>query len=223
MAVGGGGGQGTFMSAQTGHSCAGVGGGEGCRYLNGPVRSNRSSLQETVICGLDYLRKNNLKQLVDLYHDEWACFAEREFFGAKPKEILEAFHETGRQLAELWVIKKREWLKQVATCSCAQNIPLLHRPVPPEAKCVVAPGVSVSRGGLQPLGTANALQLCLFVFCEWSLQRACRGATDCGCMWPRVASAPPVQGAGGGEFGTRPQYPIVCLWRRLLASHHCSF
>ena len=28
---------------------------------------------------------------------------------------------------------------------------------------------------------------------------------------------------GGGGVGTRPQYLIVCLWRRLLASHHCSF
>ena len=28
---------------------------------------------------------------------------------------------------------------------------------------------------------------------------------------------------GGGGGGTRPRYLIVCLWRRLLASHHCSF
>ena len=28
---------------------------------------------------------------------------------------------------------------------------------------------------------------------------------------------------GGGGVGTRPQYLIVCLWRRLLASRHCSF
>ena len=33
---------------------------------------------------------------------------------------------------------------------------------------------------------------------------------------------PRAQGRGGGD-GTRPQYPIVCLWRRLLASRHCSF
>ena len=25
---------------------------------------------------------------------------------------------------------------------------------------------------------------------------------------------------GGGGFGTRPRYLIVCLWRRLLASRH---
>ena len=30
-----------------------------------------------------------------------------------------------------------------------------------------------------------------------------------------------VKGAGG--FGTRPRYPIVCLWRCLSASRHCSF
>ena len=30
-------------------------------------------------------------------------------------------------------------------------------------------------------------------------------------------------GGGGGEVGTRPRYLIVCLWRRLLASRHCSF
>ena len=28
---------------------------------------------------------------------------------------------------------------------------------------------------------------------------------------------------GGGGFGTRPRYLIVCLWRRLLTSRHCSF
>ena len=28
---------------------------------------------------------------------------------------------------------------------------------------------------------------------------------------------------GGGGVGTRPRYLIVCLWRRLLASRHCSF
>ena len=27
----------------------------------------------------------------------------------------------------------------------------------------------------------------------------------------------------GGGVGTRPQYRIVCLWRRPSASHHCSF
>ena len=30
-------------------------------------------------------------------------------------------------------------------------------------------------------------------------------------------------GRGGGGVGTRPRYQIVCLWRRLLASRHCSF
>ena len=28
---------------------------------------------------------------------------------------------------------------------------------------------------------------------------------------------------GGGVVGTRPRHQVVCLWRRLLASHHCSF
>ena len=28
---------------------------------------------------------------------------------------------------------------------------------------------------------------------------------------------------GGGGVGTRPRYLIVCLWRRLLASRHCTF
>ena len=28
---------------------------------------------------------------------------------------------------------------------------------------------------------------------------------------------------GGGGIGTRPQGCVVCLWRRLLAPHHCSF
>ena len=28
---------------------------------------------------------------------------------------------------------------------------------------------------------------------------------------------------GGGGVGTRPRYLIVCLWQRLLASHHCPF
>ena len=32
-----------------------------------------------------------------------------------------------------------------------------------------------------------------------------------------------VCGGGGGGGGTRPRYLIVCLWRRLLASRHCSF
>ena len=30
------------------------------------------------------------------------------------------------------------------------------------------------------------------------------------------------EGARGGGVGTRPRYLIVCLWRRLLASRHCS-
>ena len=30
-------------------------------------------------------------------------------------------------------------------------------------------------------------------------------------------------GGGGGGLGTRPRYLTVCLWRRLLASGHCSF
>ena len=30
-------------------------------------------------------------------------------------------------------------------------------------------------------------------------------------------------GVGGGGVGTRPWYLIVCRWRRLLASRHCSF
>ena len=30
-------------------------------------------------------------------------------------------------------------------------------------------------------------------------------------------------GGGGGRLGTRPRYSVVCLWRRLLASHRCSF
>ena len=29
-------------------------------------------------------------------------------------------------------------------------------------------------------------------------------------------------GAGPGGVGTRPRYLIVCLWRRLLASRHCT-
>ena len=28
---------------------------------------------------------------------------------------------------------------------------------------------------------------------------------------------------GGGGVGTRPWCWFVCLWRRLLASHHCTF
>ena len=30
-------------------------------------------------------------------------------------------------------------------------------------------------------------------------------------------------GQRGGGVGTRPRYLIVCLWRRPLASRHCSF
>ena len=30
-------------------------------------------------------------------------------------------------------------------------------------------------------------------------------------------------GRGGEGCGTRPRYLIVCLWRRLLASRHCTF
>ena len=33
----------------------------------------------------------------------------------------------------------------------------------------------------------------------------------------------PLASVGGGGVGTRPRYLIVCLWRRLLASRHCSF
>ena len=34
--------------------------------------------------------------------------------------------------------------------------------------------------------------------------------------------APPACVCVGGGVGTRPRYLIVCLWRRLLASRHCS-
>ena len=39
-----------------------------------------------------------------------------------------------------------------------------------------------------------------------------------GCL---PLAAPIGQRRGGA--GTRPRYPIVCLWQRLLASRHCSF
>ena len=38
---------------------------------------------------------------------------------------------------------------------------------------------------------------------------------------PSPCEAMPECKWGGG--GTRPRYLIVCLWRRLLASRHCSF
>ena len=37
-----------------------------------------------------------------------------------------------------------------------------------------------------------------------------------------LATAPSDPLRGGGGVGTRPRYLIVCLWRRLLASRHCS-
>ena len=40
--------------------------------------------------------------------------------------------------------------------------------------------------------------------------------------WPHSDSTPPARRWGGG-VGTRPRYSVVCLWRRLLASRHCSF
>ena len=39
-----------------------------------------------------------------------------------------------------------------------------------------------------------------------------------GCLRARPAPT-----GGGGGVGTRPRYPIGCLWRRLLASRNCSF
>ena len=57
----------------------------------------------------------------------------------------------------------------------------------------------------------------------------------CGGCVPRVQTQAPgcllrTEGGGGGGLlgggvvgGTRPRYLIVCLWRRLLASRHCSF
>ena len=45
-----------------------------------------------------------------------------------------------------------------------------------------------------------------------------------GPRWLTVRPADPLgldQRRGG--FGTRPRYLIVCLWRHLLVSHHCSF
>ena len=43
---------------------------------------------------------------------------------------------------------------------------------------------------------------------------------------PRAGDRAPFNNSapqGGGGVGTRPRYLIVCLWRRLLASRHCSF
>ena len=39
-----------------------------------------------------------------------------------------------------------------------------------------------------------------------------------GVLWP--AFLPVRRGRG---FGTRPWFWLVCLWRRPLASHHCTF
>ena len=40
---------------------------------------------------------------------------------------------------------------------------------------------------------------------------------------PFPEAPPSFRGRWGGGVGTRPRHLIVCLWRRLLASRHCTF
>ena len=59
---------------------------------------------------------------------------------------------------------------------------------------------------------------------QWDCARASRGSQGHPAREGR-SPAPHTQRArdGGGGVGTRPRYSVVCLWRRLLASRHCSF
>ena len=55
---------------------------------------------------------------------------------------------------------------------------------------------------------------------------SCNRCQHCKHLAHAAACTPKGMGCtcqGGGGVGTRPQYLIVCLWRRLLASRHCSF
>ena len=44
----------------------------------------------------------------------------------------------------------------------------------------------------------------------------------CRLVRPGVPGGEGLFEGGKGGFGTRPRYLIVCLWRRLWASRHCS-
>ena len=68
--------------------------------------------KETVIAPAAYLRQGNLRQVVDTHFEEWRHFCERDFFAARPDDVLDAFHRPGPALLELWLAQKRTWLKQ---------------------------------------------------------------------------------------------------------------
>ena len=59
-----------------------------------------------------------------------------------------------------------------------------------------------------------------YICLSFSVYRTCRRpeARAWG-LWRRVL----VVASEGGGGGTRPRYSVVCLWRRPLASRHCSF
>ena len=76
------------------------------------------------------------------------------------------------------------------------------------------------RGGPAPAGTAPPS--------PWARGGVWTGALAAArrrwptCRWPTGGGAVGSTGRGGGGGGTRPRYSVVCVWRRLLASRHCS-
>ena len=55
-------------------------------------------------------------------------------------------------------------------------------------------------------------------------EQSFRGCGECRDLCPAgFRPLAPSMAFGGGGVGTRPRYQVACLWRRLLASRHCSF
>ena len=70
---------------------------------------------------------------------------------------------------------------------------------------------------------------CFRLYTELAFQDACPDECRPAMQRSNLASVAPMRDqtfalrGGGGGVGTRPRYSVVCLWRRLLASRHCSF
>ena len=79
----------------------------------------------------------------------------------------------------------------------------------PRTFCTASQKMKTQRAAIRQLERSSTNVCCLLLYAKHALHFRICGM----CCWAQ----------GGGGLGTRPLYLIVCLWRRLLASRHCSF
>ena len=117
------------------------------------------------------------------------------------------------------IVRMRLWLRLPHSCHCLLSIVSAFRTSPGAiGLCIpaLAPRCSLAvwtRQGYAYIGLGWGVAALLTV----------GGINQSTARHLRRATKPLCCHGGGGGGGTRPWYLIVCLWRRLLASRHCSF